>query len=279
MRRTRSAGWSKHGPDAEVTRAWIEPVLRSREVRRDVAKILKGISTRYTLEAAERLREFERPALIAWAPEDRFFKFTYAERLAAAIPDSRLERIEDSWTYVCEDQPERLAELVAGFVTGDGSAPLTGSRSRFDRGSLRSSSTLSAVRDEVVRALPRAPSRRPPSLGAHRRLGGIDALDSGHEALGDRGRRQRSVRGIRTRNSSPLQTCDAVLRATPRTLARSRSRAARDRALSMPVLVVDSLEVLEVEIADAERAAVAAARVRSRRRTAPEPGRTVQCSR
>ena len=112
-------GWlAKHGPDAEITRTWIDPVLHSRDVRRDVAKILKGISTRYTLEAAEQLGSFERPALIAWAPEDRFFKFSYAERLAAAIPDSRLERIEDSWTYVCEDQPERLAELVAGFVTG-----------------------------------------------------------------------------------------------------------------------------------------------------------------
>jgi pimeloyl-ACP methyl ester carboxylesterase len=112
-------GWlSKHGPDAAVTRAWIEPALRSREVRRDIATFLKGISTRYTLEAAKQLEAFERPVLIAWAPEDRFFKFSYAERLAAAIPDSRLERIEDSWTYVCEDQPERLAELVAGFVTG-----------------------------------------------------------------------------------------------------------------------------------------------------------------
>jgi pimeloyl-ACP methyl ester carboxylesterase len=54
--------------------------------------------------------------LIAWAPEDRFFKFEHAERLAATIPDARLERIEDSWTYVSEDQPERLAELIAAFV-------------------------------------------------------------------------------------------------------------------------------------------------------------------
>ena len=110
-------GWlSKHGPDPEVTRAWVEPSLHSRAVRRDVAKVLKGISNRYTLEAAERLADFDRPTLIAWAPEDRFFKFSYAERLAAAIPDSRLERIEDSWTFVSEDQPERLAELVRAFV-------------------------------------------------------------------------------------------------------------------------------------------------------------------
>jgi pimeloyl-ACP methyl ester carboxylesterase len=110
-------GWlSKHGPDPEVTRAWLQPSLEGREVRRDVAKILRGISSRYTLEAAARLREFDRPTLIAWAPEDRFFKFRYAERLAEAIPDSRLERIEDSWTYVSEDQPMRTAELIAAFA-------------------------------------------------------------------------------------------------------------------------------------------------------------------
>jgi pimeloyl-ACP methyl ester carboxylesterase len=110
-------GWlSKHGPDPEVTRAWLEPSLSSRAVRRDVAKFLRGISNRYTLEAAERLSEFDRPTLIAWAPEDRFFKFRYAERLAAAIPGARLERIDDSWTYVSEDQPERVAELIRSFV-------------------------------------------------------------------------------------------------------------------------------------------------------------------
>ena len=52
----------------------------------------------------------------AWAVEDRFFKISFAERLAATINGARLERIEDSYTFVSEDQPERLAELIAGFA-------------------------------------------------------------------------------------------------------------------------------------------------------------------
>ena len=47
--------------------------------------------------------------LIAWAPEKDFFPVEYGERLARDFPQGRLERIEDSWTFVPEDQPERLA--------------------------------------------------------------------------------------------------------------------------------------------------------------------------
>jgi pimeloyl-ACP methyl ester carboxylesterase len=82
----------------------------------EVASILKGISPRYTLQAAERFGDFAKPVLIAWAPEDRFFKLRYAERLAEAFPDARLELIEDSFTFVSLDQPERTAELIAAFA-------------------------------------------------------------------------------------------------------------------------------------------------------------------
>jgi pimeloyl-ACP methyl ester carboxylesterase len=98
------------------TREWVDPYLSDRAVRRDTIKVLRGIDPRYTLEAAEKLREFDRPTLLAWAAEDRFFKLSYAERLAETIPGARLERIEDSYTFVSEDQPERLASLIGSFA-------------------------------------------------------------------------------------------------------------------------------------------------------------------
>jgi len=112
-------GWliKKDFADAP-TREWVEPYLSNRAIRRDTIKLLKGISPRYTLEAAERLRSFDRPTMLAWAVEDRFFKLSFAERLTETIPGARLERIDDSYTFVPEDQPERLAELIGSFAAG-----------------------------------------------------------------------------------------------------------------------------------------------------------------
>src|SRR6266516_673361 len=73
------------------TREWVEPYLSDRAIRRDTIKVLRGISPSYTLEAAERLSSFDRPAILAWAVEDRFFKLNFAERLAAVIPGATLE--------------------------------------------------------------------------------------------------------------------------------------------------------------------------------------------
>jgi len=98
------------------TREWVEPYLTEPGVRRDTVKVLRGIDPRYTIEAADRLRNFDRPAMLAWAVEDRFFKVSFAEKLAATINGATLERIEDSYTFVSEDQPERLAELIARFA-------------------------------------------------------------------------------------------------------------------------------------------------------------------
>ncbi len=119
-------GWlAKHGLSDELTRAWVDLVLHDRAIRRDTAKLLRGISNRYTLEAARQLERFDRPALIAWALEDRFFKLEYGKRLADAIPQARLETVEDSYTFMPLDQPDRLATLVREFVLETAGAPLT----------------------------------------------------------------------------------------------------------------------------------------------------------
>jgi len=102
------------------TREWVEPFLTDAGVRRDTVKVLRGIEPRYTFEAAEKLRDFDRPALLAWAVEDRFFKVSFAERLADTIKGATLVRIEDSYTFVPEDQPERLAELISNGASASG---------------------------------------------------------------------------------------------------------------------------------------------------------------
>jgi pimeloyl-ACP methyl ester carboxylesterase len=109
-------GWVTKRADNALTRGWIDPALSNRAIRREVASVLTGISNRYTLEAAEHFSAFQKPVLIAWAPEDRFFKLSYGERLAEAFPNSRMEHIDDSYTFVPIDQPERTAELIGAFA-------------------------------------------------------------------------------------------------------------------------------------------------------------------
>src|SRR5947209_2059584 len=49
-------------PD-EVVQGWVAP-LRDRRIRRDLVRVMRGISAEHTLDAAKRLSGFERPALI-----------------------------------------------------------------------------------------------------------------------------------------------------------------------------------------------------------------------
>jgi len=110
-------GWltKRRLPNA-VSDHYVNPVIHDRRIREDARAFILGVDSAYTIAAAEKLSGFDRPVLLAWAPEDRFFPIAHAERLAELLPDARLARIEDSRTFVSEDQPQRLAELIAGFV-------------------------------------------------------------------------------------------------------------------------------------------------------------------
>jgi pimeloyl-ACP methyl ester carboxylesterase len=110
----------------EVTDAWLRPFFSRREVRRDTAKLLRGVDKRDTLDAAAKLASFDRPALIAWTAQSRSFPTEHGRRLASILPQGRFEEVHDSSTYVSEDQPERLAELIRDFVR---STPLHSSTS------------------------------------------------------------------------------------------------------------------------------------------------------
>lgn len=85
-------------------------------VEQDLKRVIKGLDARYTNEAADRLRQFDKPALIAWSRDDRFFKLEHAERLAEDLPNARLEWIENARSLSPEDEPARLGELIADFM-------------------------------------------------------------------------------------------------------------------------------------------------------------------
>jgi pimeloyl-ACP methyl ester carboxylesterase len=107
---------SKRPIPKEVTDAWLRPFMTDAGIRRDTRRFLRSVDSEDTLQAAARLGRFDRPVLIAWASEDKVFPLDHARRLAKIFPDARVEDIADSRTYVPEDQPERLAELVRQFA-------------------------------------------------------------------------------------------------------------------------------------------------------------------
>jgi len=106
---------AKRPVEPEVLDSYALPAVASADVRRDLARFMAGLDSRHTLAAAERLPAFDKPAVIAWSREDRFFPAEHGGRLADLLPQGRLEWIEDSRTFSAEDQPERVAELVASL--------------------------------------------------------------------------------------------------------------------------------------------------------------------
>jgi pimeloyl-ACP methyl ester carboxylesterase len=110
-------GWlTKRGIDQAVIDGWLKAYFGSAGVRRDVSAFARAAKPRVMKEVGGRLSSFEKPVLVAWAPDDRHFKWDLAERLVAAFPNARLERIEDSYTFVAVDQPERTAQVIREFV-------------------------------------------------------------------------------------------------------------------------------------------------------------------
>jgi pimeloyl-ACP methyl ester carboxylesterase len=101
---------------ADLVASWMRPSLSDPGVKHDAAKVTAGMNKRYTLEAAERLSESELPLLLAWAPGDKFFPISYAERLEKETPNARLVQIPQASTFVALDQPGRLADEIATFV-------------------------------------------------------------------------------------------------------------------------------------------------------------------
>jgi pimeloyl-ACP methyl ester carboxylesterase len=112
-------GWMAKRPiPDEIMDAWLEPVLAQAEVRRDLRKyVLSAKEGKRQLAAAtERLRDLDRPALVAWAAEDRVMPPEHGRRLAELLPQGRLVEIAGSYTLIPLDRPGELAASIRAFM-------------------------------------------------------------------------------------------------------------------------------------------------------------------
>ena len=116
--RERAYGALAHADIDSLVTKWLEPAFANSEVRADLRRLTASLNRQTTVHAGERLPLFTKPALIAWSQDDAFFPIEDGQRLAATLPNARLEVIERARTFSMIDQPDELAGLIARFAAG-----------------------------------------------------------------------------------------------------------------------------------------------------------------
>lgn len=115
--RRRAYGALSHGDLDTLTAEWTRRLVRDPGIAEDLRRFTASLNRRNTLDAAARLPQFTKPALIAWSADDVFFEQEDGRRLARVLPDARLEVIANARTFSMLDQPDVLAALIVDFVT------------------------------------------------------------------------------------------------------------------------------------------------------------------
>jgi pimeloyl-ACP methyl ester carboxylesterase len=110
-------GWLTKRGDAATAR-WMRPVMTQPGIRRDAVRTLRAAAAdpTFLLRAAGGLPSFTEPALVVWASEDRVMPPKHGRRLARILPQGQLAEVNDSYTLIPLDQPERLAQLIREFT-------------------------------------------------------------------------------------------------------------------------------------------------------------------
>ena len=120
--RRRAYGALSHGDLDALTAEWTRRLVRDPGIAEDLRRFTASLNRQNTLDAAARLPQFTKPALIAWSADDVFFEQEDGRRLARVLPDARLEVIANARTFSMLDQPDVLAGLIVDFVTARATA-------------------------------------------------------------------------------------------------------------------------------------------------------------
>ncbi len=98
--------------DPAQTRAWIEPSLESKAIRKDAVEFLRAAKRKDLLDVSTRLDRFAGPVTIVWGTADRAFTTKLGRRLQHAFGHARFVEVPKARTLVSLDAPEQLADAI-----------------------------------------------------------------------------------------------------------------------------------------------------------------------
>jgi pimeloyl-ACP methyl ester carboxylesterase len=108
---------AKHPIEEIVFDAYALPAIEDDRILHDIAKAMRSASETHVQQAGKILTAtFRKPVLMAWATDDPVFPLAHARAYAAKFADAQVELIDDAFSFTPEDQPERLAALIAAFI-------------------------------------------------------------------------------------------------------------------------------------------------------------------
>lgn len=102
--------------DDERMESLAGPALRDRRVVGDFTAAMAGFRPQPLLDAAAEIPRFDRPVLLVWGEECRFFPMAHARRLVADFPHATLVSVPGAKTWVPIDNPAAVAGAIAEFV-------------------------------------------------------------------------------------------------------------------------------------------------------------------
>ncbi len=105
----------KERVNEDLMRLYWRP-LRTEEGKHGFLHLAKCLDNKHLMEIADGLLELKIPVMIIRGDADPYLGEVIARRLHSEIKGSRLEIIRTGGHFIMEDEPERLVELILGFV-------------------------------------------------------------------------------------------------------------------------------------------------------------------
>jgi pimeloyl-ACP methyl ester carboxylesterase len=101
--------------DRELTRDWVRP-LDGKAIRRDLAKLARGVHPRVLLDAAGRFSQFTGSVRILWGDADPLFRMGLGRELSEAFPHASLTTVPGGRTFLPLDHPDEVAREIIAAV-------------------------------------------------------------------------------------------------------------------------------------------------------------------